>query len=461
MTTAVPASVRAEDEGAGTFIPGWVLAAIMFAVLVPMAPFAGNLVRPLFLLGCVAIGWYAWRQSPEAHLQALLLLFCFAPFARRVVDFYAGFESAGIMLIGPLATMLVPVPRLFPLVDGRSSPLQQGRAPITVILLCVAYAAFLSMFKGGWFDAASGAVKWAAPALYAMVLIETANWRRLMDAAAGMFAIVIPIMGLYGVYQYTLLPGWDSYWMDMAQRVTAGLPFPYEVRVFSTLNSPASYATFTAVGILLVSYLRSPWIAAISIIPAGVGFMLSQYRTAWLSLAIGVLFCMLFSASRFRSGLILAVLLFGGLSATLVPEFNDAMVKRLETFSQGTQDGSFQERLSEFVTLWETPTASLGGLGFTIDDPGVAGTMPVDGMLIACWQMMGLVVGMFCVAAFTWAAARMPFVTLRRQDLQSVVLGALGCGFLFQIPFASISAAELGFLFWMFAAMACIPERRG
>ncbi|MGR6431959.1 O-antigen ligase family protein [Rhizobium sp. PAMB 3174] len=441
--------------------PGWLAAVALLIMVLAMAPVAGSLARPLFLVGCVGVGWYAWRQSPEAHLQAIVMLFCFAPFARRVVDYYVGYDGKGIMLIGPLAAMLVPIPRLFPFLDGRSSPLEKGHGPIAVVLICVAYACFMTLFKGAYFDAASGAVKWLAPLFYAMVLIETGDRERLLEAAASMFAIAIPVMGLYGMVQYFLVPGWDGYWMNFSQITSVGLPVPYEVRVFSTMNGPASFATFTAVGILLVSFLRPPLFAIISVAPASVGLMLSQYRTAWLSLAIGVLFCMLFSTTRFRSGFIIAMLFLAGFSATLVPEFNDAISKRLETFSQGTQDGSFQERLHEFVTLWETPNSSLAGIGFSNDDPGVAGTMPVDGMLIACWQVMGIVVGIFCLAAFIWAAACMPLTALRDKDLRAVILGGLGCGFLFQIPFANISAAELGFLFWIFAVMARLPGHGG
>ena len=39
-----------------------------------------------------------------------------------------------------------------------------------------------------------------------------------------------------------------------------------------------------------------------------------------------------------------------------------------------------------------------------------------------------------------------------------MALGALGCGALLHIPLASLASGELGFMFWTFAALACIPE---
>jgi hypothetical protein len=441
-------------------LPGWMMAALLFALVLAMAPVAGSLARPVFAAGCIAVGCYAWRQSPHSHLQTVFFLFCFAPFARRVVDYYAGFDSIGIMLIGPLATILIPTPRLIRLIDGRTNPFEKGLAPITVVLICVAYAAFISLFKGAWMDASAGALKWFAPLIYAMVLIETGDRDRLIDAAAQIFQIILPIMGLYGVFQYVDPPSWDRYWMEFATTVTAGLPLPYEVRVYSTLNGPASFATITAAGILIVSFLRPPLLAIPAVIPAALALLLSQYRTAWLSLALGILFCTLFAKTRTRSGFILAALALGGMIALTIPEFNDALLARFQSFSEGTQDGSAQERLQEFVILWSEPWSSLFGVGFTVGDPGVAGTMPVDGMIIACWLMMGMMVGFFCLSGFAWASTRMALNAFRSQRASAVVLGGLGCGSLLQMPLANISAAELGLLFWTFAAIACLPEQK-
>lgn len=446
-----------------SLLPGWLVTVALLLLAIMMAPVSAALVRPLFLLGCLGVGVYAWRQSTASHLQAAIVLFCFAPFARRVVDFYGGYNETSLMLIGPLLTILVPAPRLIRLLDGRSHPLTRGMAPIIVVFACVCYATFFSAFQGQWMNAATGSLKWFAPLIYAMVLIETGERDSLMQASARIFEIVLPIMGLYGIYQYIDPPGWDRYWMDYATILSAGLPLPYEIRVYSTLNGPASFATFTAAGILIVSFLRPALFAIIVAMPASMALLLSQYRTAWMSLGIGILFCLLFARTRWRSGLIIAALAAGATVALTIPAFNEALTERLQTFSQGTQDGSFQERLQEFVILWSEPSSSLFGLGFTIGDVGAAGTMPVDGMFIACWLTMGLVVGIFSVSGFIWASARMILRAFRDVAPPAVVLGGLGCGSLIQMPLANLSSGELGVLFWTYAAIACLPataERR-
>ena len=130
------AAIAAAPERA---VPGWLPAAALIAITALLGPQLGGATRPLFLLGCLATGWYAWSRSPGAHMQAVLALFCFAPFLRRLVDLSAGFDPGGLMIAGPLLALLVPLPefREFALPEGRRIG---GLGPILVFSACVVYA---------------------------------------------------------------------------------------------------------------------------------------------------------------------------------------------------------------------------------------------------------------------------------------------------------------------------------
>ena len=93
-------------------LPGWAAAVLVLLGTVVIGGALGGLARLLFVLGCGAVGWYAWRQRPGAHLQAALILFVFAPFVRRIVDLSAGYDQLGLMLIGPLLAILAPAVEL-------------------------------------------------------------------------------------------------------------------------------------------------------------------------------------------------------------------------------------------------------------------------------------------------------------------------------------------------------------
>ncbi len=448
MTTHVAAT---PGIGAGR-VPGWLVALSVLTGTALIGGSLGGFSRPVFVLACGFAGWYAWRQGPAAHLQAALVLFTFAPFVRRVIDLSIGYDQLGLMLIGPLLAILAPAVHLPRLLESSHVP-ARWLWPLGIVAGCVIYAGILSTIQGDWTNAASGPLKWLAPLLYAAVLMLSAEREEMIKAATSAFMIILPVIGIYAIYQYVDPPDWDRYWMEFAPIPSVGQPIPYGVRAFSTMNAPASFATFTAAALFLVGFSRRRWPALLLALPAGLGLLLSLYRTAWIALAVSILFGLLFSETRRRSGMILiGIGLALLLAATLTP-FGDIVVERLSTLGEGTKDGSAQERLEEFLTLWNLPDSSLFGSGFTITDVGSAGAMPVDGMIIACWLSMGIVVGGFCLTALLWAIANALAVAWTDRSLEAIVVGALALSALAQLPLANVTSGENGFLFWAFIVL--------
>jgi hypothetical protein len=438
-----------------TSLAGVAPAILLLVFVVTIGPSFGSLIRPLFILGCAAAGWYAWRVSPTVHVQAALCLFAFAPFARRIVDLAIGYDQSGLMLVGPLLAIIVPFPRLMAYLDDKRA-LSPTFVSMIVVAVSVAYAAAISLFQGDWFNAASSSLKWIAPVVYGAVLLQDADRDEMVQGLASAFLVILPITGVAGILQYLNPPEWDRYWMQFSPILSVGRPLPYEIRVFSTMNGPASFATFTAAGLLLVCFLRSRWYTPLLALPAGLALLLSLYRTAWLALAAGVLFCFLFEATRKRA----AFITFGAIGAIVVaamlPPFADVVTDRLATLTEGSTDSSAQERLEQYMTLWARWDSSLFGIGFTTADVGSAGAVASDGTIIQCWMAMGIVVGLVCLSALVWAAISMIIAAWQDGRREAIVVGAIGCGMLVQLPLATITSGELGFLFWTFAALAAL-----
>ncbi|MGJ4998913.1 O-antigen ligase family protein [Bradyrhizobium sp. HKCCYLS3077] len=435
--------------------------ALLLAGTILAVPALGGLVRPVFILGCALTGWFAWRRNAAAHVQSAILMFAFAPFVRRLVDVSAGFDSSGIMLSGPLLFILAPIPSLVLSPADKAASRNPWLVPPLIILACILYGGALSMFQNDWFNAANGGMKWAAPVLYAIALQQQARSDTvLIDAITRAFMLVLPLTGLYGIWQYVDPQDWDRFWMVNASITSAGYPLPYMVRVFSTMNGPASYATFTATGLLLVGFLRPGWLAMAVMAPAALGLLLSLYRTSWITLAVGVLFCLFFPATRMRSASLTLGLLAAVVVTVLFTPFADVITSRLESLGSVSQDSSGSERLEEFVTLWNAPNSMVLGSGFTILDVGVAGTMPIDGQIIASWVTMGIPVGLICLAAYIWVGLTATSAAWRLPTREGVVLGALAISaLLIQLPLTSISSGEVSALFWMLVAMACPSDQ--
>jgi len=109
------------------------------------------------------------------------------------------------------------------------------------------------------------------------------------------------------ILQYINPPEWDRY-LDavLADPLDWSAAFPTRSAFFSTMNGPASFATFTATGLLLgllpAIALGTPryWL-----MPAALALLLSLYRTAWLALAGRIdVFASCFDATRKRAALI-------------------------------------------------------------------------------------------------------------------------------------------------------------
>jgi len=427
----------------------------LLIVAVTIGPGLGPLFRPLFVVSCGAVGWYAWRAGPSAHVQAALFLFVFAPLARRVVDLSAGYDPTALMLVGPLLAIAAPLPCLRHYLEDKDM-MRPGMTSIVVVAGCVFYAAAISLLQGNWFDAASGMLKWLSPLLYAAALLRYADREQMLQALTSAFLIILPIIGVVGVIQYINPPDWDRYWMQFAPILSVGRPLPYEVRVFSTMNGPASFATFTATGLLLTCFFRSRWYLPLSAIPATLALLLSLYRTAWVSLAVGVVFCFLFQPTRKQAAIVMLGALCAIVVAATLPPFADVVGERLATLGEGASDSSAQERLEQYLALWNQTDSSLFGTGFTTVDVGSAGVVAIDGMIISCWLAMGIVIGLFCLSALVWAALNMVAAAWRESRREAMIIGAIGCGALVQLSLANIASGELGFLFWTFAALAML-----
>lgn len=431
----------------------WLIA--VFAVTLALGYLGIGVARPIFIAGCFVAGYYAWREAPARHLEVSLILFAVAPFLRRVVDDRVGFDPSGYMLIGPLLAILVPGSELRHMFGSRRAP-SPALPPMVLMGVCIAYAFTITIAQGEFAGALAGGLKWGAPLIYGAWLLHRAqDDATLVQSAARTFLFVTPIIGAYGVFQYVAPPSWDRYWMVYAQMTSIGVPEPFGVRVFSTMNSPSSFATYAATGLLLFGFCRSGWQATIMAIPCSLGLLLSLYRTAWLGLAVGIIFCFFFAATRGRSIMMIILLVVAISGAALNDTIGDVIVDRLQTLANApSEDGSGQERIQEYLTLYENAERTLFGDGMASAAPSVASQMPVDGLIVFCWMQMGIIVGLICIIATIWVAVVALIEIKRRPDPIRIVLGAVIVGALAELPLSTITVGELGFLFWVCVALA-------
>ncbi len=420
-----------------------------------------SLARPFFIAGCAGLGYVAWRRGVGAHLELMIVLFVAAPLLRRVTDYHVGYDPSGIMLVGPLLALLVPCAELYRLFAA-PRPRPTVALPILLYGVCIVYAWALSSLQGGLFASTATAIKFIAPLLYGLWLVMRGEPREALAGATRAFSVILPLIGVYGVLQWLNPQEWDRYWMLMGPMDSIGLPLPRQVRVFGPLNSPASYAMFITCGLLLVMNARRGVLTLLVSTPALIGLLLSQFRTAWIGLVIGLTFFMFLPATRRRSTLFVVFMLVAVVITVTATPFGEVVVNRLSTLQGApTQDGSGSARLEQGQYLFAHLSDFLLGYGLAPQsgDYRIQQAFAADGAIIISIVDMGLIVGIISLLMLCWAGIAAIKRSRPVREPLIVAAGAIVAGQLIDIPLTGVTTGEIGFLTWTFIAVLLSLDR--
>lgn len=362
----------------------------------------GTLLRAAVPAVAAALGLTLYLRRPVAYLQFTLWTWFLTPLIRRIIDWRVGFEDQNLVLLAPfLVTAIAGITVLRELRQG-------SRSQMAPYLLCgagVFYGFSVGIIR--WFlhnsEAESigsivyGLFLWGAPLLFGMHL--TLRWQsyELHKAAfLSSFKWGVLLLGAYGVLQYAAPPPWDTAWLEGLpggwETQSFGRPFPYEIRVWSTLNSPGTFAAMMFPGLILLLVTKTRIKALIA--AAGFGaFLLSLVRTGWLAWIVAILLLAVSQRSAVirRVSLIVVLLPVCVIPVFLVPKFQQTIEERMATMTDLNHDGSLadRERMYKQVTseLLNEPSGVglLNGSTYSIDD------MPLDSGFIQTAIMLGFV----------------------------------------------------------------------
>lgn len=416
---------------------------------------AGTAARLLFITGSVAIAWHAYRRGGLAsHVEMVIPLFVLGPLLRRIIDLHSAYDPTGVMLIGPLLALVVVLPELRTLLSARSRPLADF-LPLILIIGCVGYGWAISSFQNNVVESSAVAVKYVIPVLYCMVLMVRSDQSdNVLAAAARAFLLLGPVIGIYGIAQHLAPQAWDQFWMVASKIPSIGQPFPGQVRVFGTMNSPVSFAAYATFGLLLFGFMPRSFVPPIlvplvAILPLGIAILLTSVRTAWISASVSLLFCLLFRRTRGRATLMIVCLSFAAVFAVSFTSFGDVIASRFATLDGNVAgDGSGSERLGDYFHVFSEDSRYIFGTGLAPVD-GDTKLSALDGQILMAGVQMGTVFGVLYVVGMVWAGVRAVLQVRGSADPLRLVAAALVVGNLAVIPLTAVGIGEIGFLFWM------------
>ena len=457
-------------EWAIDLLPGLGLAALAVAMAGAGGGGAARLAYPL--LSLVIAGGLLVTRRAVAYLSFVMWLFVLTPGVRRYVDLQVGFEQVNTIMLAPwLASALALGPALLCMAMARGA----ARGPLAggalAVILAATYGLVIATLEGRAVSAGFDWLRWVVPPALA---VQVVAWlpahpdlpRRVLRG----LCIAAALSAVYGVYQFVTAPPWDGFWMVNSKMESIGVPEPFAVRVFSTLNSPGSYAVFLVVA-LLVLLARPGLLGLLGTGLAAMALALTLVRSAWAVAAIGVLYIVLRGGVAAHGRLAMAV---GAAALALpvalaVPEVGKLLEDRFLSITRLSGDASLADRSSAYSDLAENLGETPFGEGIGISgsyQSFVDGGRPriIDGMPLEVYYALGIPAGTLYFLGAVGCLLPALRTGLRAGGADRGVLAAtaatLAC-----VPMAMSGSpliGESGVFFWFMIALChAAPVRTG
>jgi hypothetical protein len=243
-----------------------------------------------------------------------------------------------------------------------------------------------------------------------------------------------PFLALYAFRQYYVLPlpEWDRVWRLTADFDTGGSSDQGRIRVWSTLNSPGTFAS--VMGVAALAYLTTRRLSFWTIVGSFAvlaALTLTYVRSSWLGLAVALVAMLLVS----RGGALRQIVPIGVVVIALGPvvlggSTQQAVTERAQTFGNIEGDESGNDRGGGWVTLIPySITQPLGsGLGTAGEATRLAGggvRVTDNGYISLLYQVGPFGFGLIMFVA--WRAARHAWRSAWRRPhgLDLLVFGAI------------------------------------
>lgn len=451
-------------------VQGWlaILALVAFTALGVLVH-VGGLLRLAYPAGCFLVGAFLYLRHSILYLGFTWWIWFLSPWVRRLIDLHSGWVDPSPVLLAPFLTTLVTsltllryLPRAY----------QQGGLPFILPLSAVLYGFLVGLVNAlvptgliGENNPSVVAVivallNWLTPILFGFHLFI--NWRHYPSYRQNLqrtFIAGVLVMGFYGVLQYLIAPEWDNFWLENQETEVFGYPEPFEIRVFSTMNSPQPFAYVIASGLVLIFSARGvPRFFA-----AGAGYLsllLSLVRSAWMGWFVSVLLLIPAFKPRLQMRLILTLLVMALLViplATTEP-FSQVISGRMESLIDVQQDESYSARSDGYNQLLGLAVTEFIGKGmggaFSSDplggnDSGILTLLFLLGWVGTLPYVAGLVLMLFKMAQPVEGGID-SFVGTSR----AIVLGAF-----VQIGLNNVMLGVFGMVLWSFLGIVLAAQR--
>jgi hypothetical protein len=430
------------------------LASLVFITVAGVLSPASKLLIVLVPALSFFLALYLHRRLPGYYVALVCWLYFLIPLLRRLIEFRTESTKASLVMVSPFLACLAGL-AIFR--SGFSQILSSRLRTWLYVAAAVFYGALVGLLLNPLIAVVQDIFGWVSPICFGLyIYAQREHGRELLGSLRSSFLYGTLVMALYGLYQFFFLAPWDAFWMENSGLTSIGAPEPMLVRVFSTMNSPQTLADFLIGGVLLS--IASPQRIRFLIMPLGLlAVGLTNSRSAWVCGLLAMVIMSVSFTPRQRMQMVVLLLVCVALVgvAFQVPEVNEMLTRRLETFSNLREDGSVNDRVASQQQAIAAFQSSPFGLGLGSDahskNDGPSYGVPPQSIEIGDngIEQVLLSFGWCGSIIFFMGFGGAVFACLRTsRDTELRALKALLIGMIFQIPVMGVFPGASGFLMW-------------
>ena len=331
--------------------------------------------------------------------------------------------------------------------------------PFVLALFALLYSYMVGLIQQPVVAATYDLLNWGGPLLFGLHLaLEWRQFPRMRGVLVKVSLWGLLVTCTYGLWQFVDPPVWDRVWVVNAEMFSVGVPVPFLIRVFSTMNAPGPFAAFLVFAVLVGLSGPQRW----KFLALALGLtvlLLTKTRSAWGAFLIGALLLQLRQPLRAlpRQWLALAVVLLLAAPAISHPRVLQAVSGRAASLSRIDNDRSYRERMQ--ITNYVLSRVKRNPAGEGLGQLGGAGKLQVsngrkvsvtslDSGLLEVFSVMGWVGGaLFTIALF---GTLIPIVREGRGRRDQATNGAAAAvvALLTLSFFGNVFSGVAGIMFW-------------
>jgi O-antigen ligase len=230
-----------------------------------------------------------------------------------------------------------------------------------------------------------------------------------------MLLLLIPLVAIYGIYQYFNMLPWDRHWFETAPITSIGAPQKGHPRIWGTLNSPGTFAPLIALSVLaLISASRVYAQRLLALIPLVVALALTFVRSAWAGLIVALLVLGFVSRGKAAVRLVglVAIIVIAAVVAASASPTGQAVVSRFTTFGSLGSDTSAQARtrtpaeiLPEAIRSPFGQGLGSAGLASGLGESTESGLKYPDNGYLSLIVQLGPIGAIFVLSSMIWVVA--------------------------------------------------------